>query len=366
MSVNARSVAQILRDFSKNTLALATSCGFASLACIPELQVEEGELLIYEHSQSRTPCGGTARSLDDFVGFLADELDIRISSDFRYSWLDQADREVLGPDCPSSDCVLGRHALGYEPALKHEVVHLVMKDVASKSLPFLAEGIAGAYDPLIDGRGGPYPYPPISDPRVTFAAPRPVDVDYSAAASFVAFLLTRHGPAKFHKLYFRLRNQREMSAIRRRFREVYGIDFDREVDAFVAGVPCEPGHFVVRAYECEGPVQAWDAGIWTQQRTLDCADEDVVGGVGDFQWRSHRAVSVDIPTAGSYQIRFIAEPEMELRLGPCFGCVWDRQDAFMTPGEDRVVTLDAGRHFVRVTGDSEQTSSYEVVLVPGG
>ena len=336
----------------------------ASLACIPQLQVEEGEFLIYEHSQLRTPCGGTARSLDELVGFLADELGVRISSDFRYSWLTRADKEAVGSDCPS-DCVTGRHAVDYYPALKHEVVHLVMKDVAWGELPFLAEGIAGAYDPLVDGRGSPYPYPPISDPRVTFAASHSVEVDYSAAVSFVAFLLTRHGPAKFQEFYFRLRYQREMSAIRRRFSEVYGIDLDQEVDAYMAGVSCEPGHFVVRAYECEGPVQAWDAGMWAQRRTLDCGDVDVVGGVGDFKWRSHRAVSVDIPAAGSYQLRFTAEPKMEMRLGPCFGCVWDRQDVFMTPGEDQVVALEAGRHFVRVTGDSEQTPSYEVVLVPG-
>jgi len=342
------------------------NCCLASVACIPQLQVEEGEFLVYEHSLSRTPCGGTARSLDDFVGFLADELDVHISSDFRYSWLDRADKEVVGPDCPVSDCVLGRHSLGYEPALKHEVVHLVMNDVAWGQ-PFLAEGIAGAYDPLIDGRGGPYPHPTrVGDPRATFAARSSPEVDYSTAAGFVAFLLTRHGPAKFQDLYFRLRNQREMSAIRRRFSEVYGIDFDQEVDAYMAGVPCEPDHFVVRAYECEGPVQAWNAGMWAQRRTLDCGDADVVGGVGDSKWRSHRAVSVDIPAAGSYQIHFTAELGMELRVGRCFGCVWERQDAFLMPGEDQPITLEAGRHFVRVTGDSEQTPSYEVVLLPGG
>ena len=106
--------------------------------------------------------------------------------------------------------------------------------------------------------------------------------------------------------------------------------------------------------------------MWTQQRTLDCGDVDVVGGVGDSEWRSHRAAAVDIPAAGSYQVRFTGGPGTELRVGPCFGCVWERQDVFLMPGEDQVTTLEAGRHFVRVTGDSEQTPPYEVVLMPGG
>lgn len=52
------------------------------------------------------------------------------------------------------------------------------------------------------------------------------------------------------------------------------------------------------------------------------------------------------------------------RLWDCFGCVWDRDDAFLVPGDAMFVELEAGRHFVRMAGDSAETPSLTVRLVP--
>lgn len=337
----------------------------AATACIPDLTTIEGRHIIYEHPPTRTPCSGTTKSLNDFVDFLAGALEIRVSSSFRYSWLDSATSELVGAYCPVSDCVIGRHAVDYYPALKHEVVHLVMKDVAENSLPFLEEGIAGAYDPLVDGRGSPYPDPArLGDPRATLAASSPLDVDYATAAGFVAFLLTRHGAEKFAELYFRLRVQSSTSAIRGAFQDVYGVDLDHEADMYMSGAACRPDYHEVRAFECEGPVQLWSGALWTQRSALDCADDDVVGGVGDSQWRSHRSITLDVPAEGAYTIAFTGEDGLEMRLGRCFGCVWDRDDVFLGPGGAQVKQLNPGRHFVRVTGDSERASLYEITVTP--
>lgn len=339
---------------------------FVLSGCLPDLESIHGERILYEHSASAQMCNGTVAYLDRAIPFLERQLGVTAPAQLRYSWLIDSD-EISLPSAFTAGTLnwtIGGHTSSYEPALLHEVVHLV---AASETAPFFGEGVAVAYDSLQPpGYGTRYRQNIDFDPRRTMAALSPLQVDYAHAGLFVMFLLTRHGPAKFRAFYTRLPHPATMTTIRTAFSSAYGADLDDEVEAFMAGPPrCESDHFMVELSDCSAPLIEPYKGSWSASGRLACDSPTVVGGTTPtFGYTSFRQFTLEIEAAGTYELKSNGNPDVWVRFGPCFGCVWDERDVWFRMGETRAVDLEAGKHFLRISGDSAQTPSINVILKP--
>lgn len=343
--------------------ALALAIG-AALGCKPELRVWEGRYLDYQTSDTLQVCGGTHAYADGFIGFLAEELGVEVEERLRYYWLDQDDHRSILKRCGELEhCASGRAAKSSEPDKLHELVHLVFSAVTDGAPAFFIEGVAVAY---AGDRTSAFRYPKLRvDPRPTMAAVDDSEVFYPSAGGFVLYLLTVHGPEAFVRLYAQARNTGDMSTIRADFLRAYGHDLDAEVEQYMADIACPEDHFVVLPYDCATPSVAWQGGGWSYSATVDCEDEDVRGGVGpERAWRSEKAVTLAVPEAGRYRLRAYGDEGVRARLGACFGCPWDRDDAQVWTGEALEVELEVGSYFLRLSADSDASPRVGVELVP--
>jgi hypothetical protein len=339
-------------------------------ACLPEFETVSGTRILYEYSETAQPCAGTVSYLDRVVYFLEGQLAVSAPRSLRYSWL--IDDEAVPPSIfkPGAvDWVVGRHAISSRPALVHEIVHLVTGNAAP---PFFREGLATAYDPLqTNGVGERYRDSIDFDPRDTMSALNYLDVDYAEAGLFVSFLLTRYGPERFQSFYTRIPSPSSMASIRLAFRSVYGVELDAEAEIFMAGPPdCEPDYFSLQVDDCSAPLQDWENGQWSTVDVLDCEMLEVVGGIRPSQGEtSFRQFTLEVATPGDYLIEATGDPletveteDVMIRLGPCFGCVWDDPNELLRLGEARTLNLQVGKHYLRVSGNSARAPLVRVVL----
>lgn len=346
-------------------MRVAISLGFAlALACIPELEVIEGEHLRFEYAPTLTPCAGNARALDALVPVLQEQLVRPELPPLRYTWHDGDPRhyrisavERVTDACGSGGCVLGSHAVAVRPFYTHELIHLIMQ---GESKPFFSEGIAVAMGPLSgfadteEELTGPRYLPGIPpDPRITMAANRADDVDYASAGAFVAFLLVRHGADKFSRFYDHLSVADTLGRIRQAFRGVYGVELDDEVELYMAGAPCPDRPFPMIPIECQGPLVPWAGDVWSHGVILSCDDESVAGGIDRHgNGLARRPLTLDVETSGEYVIELHADRGVSLRFGPCFGCPWDGADVVLDGGRTTIQEfLPAGRYYALMFAD---------------
>ncbi len=341
------------------------SLGFGSAACLPDIEEQQGGHIIYEYSASHTPCRGNLRYMKDFVAFFGAQTEIRLDGLYRYSWLSGDDRQQLPHACDAEGCTIGRHAISGSPILPHELVHAVMTSVSFRSPPFFREGIAVAYTPL-DGPGPRYPSFPRTDPRSKMTAGT-IDVDFSAAQGFVTFLLARHGATKFIEFYWKLRFSDAIDSIQRAFESTYGALLDEEVAMYISNKSCPQSTFTVVPFDCTNDDIPWGAENWLLESEMDCVeDENVAGGFSPTAvWPSLRAVTLEVPVSGRYRLELSSSGGLtEIRLGQCFGCPWDQRDVSLASGDSRVVDLQKGRHFLRMTAQSNESPHLAVYLSP--
>ncbi len=352
-----------------NPTRLLCAALLALVACQPESNLGRwtGENLEYLSSPSLQVCGGTHRQLDDFVSFVASEVGIPIPSGITYTWLD----DIADANCPEGvdGCARGTQAFSKGPVFPHEVVHTVAGPNHMNAWPFFSEGLAVAYDPwggdffgsryvLVPNEGDPLP-----DPRLSLTLPAD-ELFYPTAGSFVAFLLSRHGPAPFVAMTQRLPIARDLDVLRQIFSDTYPTELDDEADLFMVGADCSKDAFPTLVYDCTTPEVAWETTqSWAYQRTVDCSDDDVAGGYKPTQsFRSVHSVTLDVPTSGMYTFQVTSDSDITVQLGPCFGCPWEKRAAWTGEGESRSVQLDAGPYYLRIIGWSDVPANIEVNL----
>lgn len=240
-------------------------------------------------------------------------------------------------------------------------------------LPFLAEGVAGAYDPFAGAPGDQRYIPsyaaPFPDPRLEMTLPR-AELDYSTASWFVAFLLARHGPRPFVAMSQRSNSGQDLDAIRSNFRAIYGRELDDEVELYRSGADlnCDAGHFDVRPHDCVMPEIAWSGEQWTYERVMDCGADDVAGGVSnDRSWFSTHSVTVQVPQTGYYSLEIDSDESASVQIGRCFGCPWQHNDVALSTLEPRMSPiLEAGLYFVRFNAHADAVVRVGVVITPEG
>ncbi len=357
--------------FRRVTLAVALSSAGACKSGLPDLdglQAWDGNYVTYHASPSLTPCAGTPGYVDGFVPFVASELGIDAPTDLRYVWLD--DQALAKTSCVDSGCQIENYAIAPQPAWLHELVHAVTSPAAMNSWPFFTEGIATAYDPWGgDGMAQRYAIPlqlgePLPDPRPMMVQASPHDVHYGIAGSFVAFLLARHGPDRYVDFVQRLPQLQSLDKLRSLFSEIYGRDLDDEAELFMVGAPCEADPFPVLPYDCTMPEVPWaDGDAWSYSTSSDCEAEDVMGGFSpDQSWWSIHSVTLDVPRTGRYLFSAQSDGDVQIQIGACFGCPWEKRWFLIDTGEAREVELDPGSYYVRIRRSSKEAPPLDVYL----
>lgn len=360
--------------------ALGLACGPSVDDLLEGTVAWEGEHLTYHASASIEVCEGTPAYVDGFVPFVAGELGIEAPTGLTYVWSD--DPELTAAFCDlggAKQCAKHGVAATINPALLHEVVHITASPSGLNRWPFFSEGLAVAYDPFTgDGAGGRYVQVPdeggpLPDPRSLFTLPgeefrqAQTSGNYITAGSFVAFLLARHGPAKYVDMVRRLGHTRSMSELREVFLDVYGVALDDEVERFIHGTECTPDAFPVRVYDCTMPAIPWeDASHWRYAGTLECESGDLVGGISPTNSaRTVRARTVEIPTSGAYRLHLESDrSDVLVHLGACFGCPWEPRHVVIAAGETATIELDAGPYHLRVLGQPGEAAALSVDLTP--
>lgn len=99
---------------------------------------------------------------------------------------------------------------------------------------------------------------------------------------------------------------------------------------------------------------------------LDCGSLDVVGGTSeDYSYSSFRQYTLEVEVPGAYILETSGgDKKMWVRIGPCFGCVWDDHDNFFQLGETKPLELEAGKYYLRVSGDSSASPDLTITLRP--
>lgn len=233
---------------------------------------------------------------------------------------------------------------------------------------FFAEGVAVAVDSIGEGLAPRYPVldsdlaEPIWDPRATMYGG---DVNYATAAAFVAFLVVRRGPKRFHEFYRGLGGPVTMPWFREQFRRAYGVELDDEIATFRQGIPpCEEDVYPLNLPECSGPGIAWGSEwLWEHEVSMACDEPGVVGGGGpDWAWPSFYAVTLVVPTKGYYTLS-LDNLDVTARFGPCFGCPWEPHDVFLErESSQRTMLLDPGTYYLRVNSTSDESPFVTVRL----
>lgn len=351
--------------------------GLAFLAGCPadgdlldELTAHKGTYVTYYQSPSLQTCAGTYDYVDNFVPFVAGELGLDAPRELKYLWLDEDDFSRSGCPLNVGDCTLAERAISQAPGLLHELVHAVTGHHSMNRWPFFTEGLAVAYDPWFgDGLGPRYVVPApgnvLIDPRPMMELPAS-DILYGTAGSFVSFLLSRHGPALLVKLLQRLDEPRSLDHLRQVFSDVYGSDLDAEVELFLGGTDCPDDPFPTLVYDCTMPEVAWESATrWRYSELMDCAGDAILGGIGpDQTWPSIRAITLDVPATGSYQMSVSSDGAVSVQIGACFGCPWEPRYFQLDPGDRMTVDLDAGPYYVRMRAMSDESPRIDLELVP--
>ncbi|MEZ4454683.1 MAG: hypothetical protein R3B09_34850 [Nannocystaceae bacterium] len=323
------------------------AAALVSAACeapIPDFEGRSGEHVVYSWQSGLTPCAGNVAALEAFVVHVSSQLDLAVPASIEYVWLTREEFEGWLPQwkVTRAGIASGRRCFAIAPLLLHEVVHTV--DDLGGERTFFVEGLANAFAlPLSSG-----PRYPIRDPRPYLTANYVSSTDevhgiYAYGAGFVAYLLSRRGVARFTEFYGRLGGAASEAKIRRVFAEVYGLDFDVEVDTYLEDPSCPDDAIEVpQPFACAAPTIPWsDPDAWVDARILECGDEAVSGGFGGELGGVVGRVSVEIPSDGEYWVTRLGDTGGSVRLGPCGPCPWLAEDVAVEATPLRV-TLRAG------------------------
>ncbi|MDC0721561.1 hypothetical protein [Nannocystis bainbridge] len=348
----------------------------------PDFFVISGDHVDYRYSRGMEPCAGNAFAVNAFALHTALVLGLDRDNEelprITFSWLTDEDFELWTNDTcvEAKGCSIGTEAYSHIPIHHHEVVHALMPPGA----PFLDEGLAVALDP---GSGG-------SLAEIDERDPRPYLVDfvqgdlgltdeaYGVAGLFVSYLLQVYGAERFHAVYAAIPRKSEFPDWQSAFLQHYDRSADELAEEYLSAKACPKGISPLPRFECSAPEIVPQDGMVVFQRTLDCSDEDVEGGVSLALidearpgWGVRVSRSFVIDTPGEYKV-VVVTPTTEdgtvgyALLGPCGGCAWLPEPGIAITGnsEGEVMWLDEGQFFVTVSVPETVAQEVSVSISP--
>jgi hypothetical protein len=341
----------------------------ATIGCgLPE-PTEEGEHVRVAMDPGLSLCGDGVGHMDAFTALVAAELDVAApTGDDRivFHWLHPADfesRTICIND--NGGCAWHNDIYATTAPLDHEIVHSLGWAYGTPPV-FFIEGLAVAYElPPPDRSDGLIPATNVLDVAAgTGDLWLPGEL-YPLAGAFVGFLIERHGIAAVLRVYERLRLADGRRRITRIFEQELGESLEQAAAAFdlTRGV-CSPRAWRRKLFECAAPEIAWDGASWSEFRTLDCDQEDVVGPFFGHVALYH---TLEVPETGVYEVAMIGDagPGSDdawnaVQLMRCGACEGYTEVDLIGASDRQVAELPAGRYSLRRTGPAQQASGIGV------
>lgn len=337
------------------------------LACKLELETISGTSVDYRYSPGLVPCAGNATYVDQFAVFAAGLLAVDRPAHVSFAWV-PAEEFGVGRlrSCEGSlGCASKNEAYSQWPIHLHEVVHALLYSVNEAPLPFLEEGVATALDMSV--------YLTLDVLRVNSGGkddgdPRPeltkdAHIDYAKAGLFTLYLIQRYGPEKFMTLYRRSKRAADLSAVRGLFLNVYDIELDEIVEAYLQDNDCPADIIHFPWYECTAPRLSPQDGAWLVERPVDCSEDDARGGI-DSDLGVATSVTIEVTEPGSHTIEIVGPDIGMVHLAPCGGCRWlDRQVVVFT-GDTETAFLPVGEYLVTARFFEASEADVRVSITP--
>ena len=316
-------------------------------ACSLDLVVVAGESVDYGHAPELQPCAGNAVYVNNFAFFIEELLGLGNFGHASFSWI--AEEELGKRKLRSCDGTIGCNikstSFSQWPIHLHEVVHSLMYSINDDPLPFLREGLATALDmpggltlAVLQGDG-----PSSADPRTELT--KIESIDYYKAGLFVLYLLQRHGIEKFGELYRRAHSGISSSTIHALFLKIYGFDIDEMVNTYLSTSNCPVGTTPVPWYECSAPLLLAEDEVWIFERSVDCAAQDVRGGL-ESEWGIVAGATFVVTLPGIYEIELDTPTPALVHVAACGHCRWLSPQALFSGESPVTVFLADGPHFV--------------------
>lgn len=342
-------------------LTLLTACGD------PPLQAE-GKFVNLYHDGIRTPCGGTLSALDRFVADLRAEFGAPppTAGAVEYYWVDE---DMVTDRCPraSSGCVQWPSERLYATLFPHthEVVHAAAIPLG-EAPSWLSEGLAMAY------QGS-------DDDDVTFRSPNALELIaearalpsdlYGDAGAWVRHLVDRFGIAAVARYYAALPRLASARTTFKQFEEVFAVPLlDVALEFRDRFDGCSLTGMSINLWECGAPELPWDGDEIVVHRTLDCAQDDVVGPYdGDLATLFH---TVDVAEPGLYELRFTATLHdgdvtasgNGLALARCDSSCELGLFTILAAGDTQILALQPGRHYLELQGPAASATQVAFTL----
>lgn len=222
--------------------------------------------------------------------------------------------------------------------LRHELTHAIIDRFWGQGAPFLEEALAESLSQTLDRAMSPA-LVPVGD----MLGRVPAEVDYTAAAYFVRFLIDTRGLERFEQL-FRGSLGRSRAELEALMASVYGESFQALEAEYLSGP--ERCQYQLDVCEPESAIAVADRFHLT--RAASCDDPDFYGSASDDDLDIAAQQTIEIEAGGTYRLRIVYDapplsteyPRSRVVLTRCGDC--DEQSIRTFRQADEELQLEAG------------------------
>lgn len=333
-------------------LLLSSAC--VGSACGAETEQIEGYADFHFENDAAILCEGTRAHLQTYIERSFEFFETPIPRGFHVPIY-----VVDDAPCPSAACYVSSEnrvyiedlvGVGFRVAatLRHEVTHAVIDRVWGESAPFFEEGLAESLTWHLSGSWAkPPPLVPVGDLLDVTA----FDLDYTAAARFIRFLIDTRGLEAFKEL-FQGAGGRSKEEIMDLVGEVYGESFAALEAEFLSGPPRCTFQVDICDLEVAEPVGA----AWSHSFAASCDDPEFYGSVGPDSTQIATQRTLEIEVAGTYHL----VSDAHLFLARCGGCDVQRVREYRY-GVDADIELAAGFYTLELVAEGDGVLEVELV-----
>ena len=297
-------------------------------------------------NEARSLCAGSAAHLNhyferafEFFG-IAEPGDflvpVRVTNEIQCPW-----RACYQPDDKAvyiSDLDMLGDRTG--AVLRHELTHAIIDRFWGQSAPFLEEGLAESLSQTLD-RAMPPPLAPVGD----MLGRIPAEVDYTAAAYFVRFLIDTRGLERFKQLFQQSlgRSRAEIEAL---VVSIYGESFQALEAEYLSG----PARCQYQLDVCEPEAAIAVEGRFHLTRAASCDDPEFYGSAGADDLDIAAQQTIELASGGTYRLQIAYDvpplsteyPRSQVVLTRCGDCNEQSIRAFRQADEE--LQLEAGMY----------------------
>lgn len=222
--------------------------------------------------------------------------------------------------------------------LRHELTHAIIDRFWGQGAPFLEEGLAESLSQTLD-RATPPPLAPVGDMLDRI----PAEVDYTAAAYFVRFLIDTRGLERFKRLFQQSlgRSRAEIEAL---VASIYGESFQALEAEYLSG----PARCQYQLDVCEPEAAIAVEDRFHLTRAASCDDPEFYGSAGADDLDIAAQQTIELESGGTYRLQIAYDvpplsteyPRSQVVLTRCGDC--NEQSIRTFRRADEELQLEAG------------------------